>query len=110
MQTIERQSSVEFFKWQTVGTELDVTVTELPVYDRPNQFGGKDHFFRGETAEGQVVQVPMPFDLKAKVSQVHESIVPGQTRFVIKFTGTRPIKGKAPMKLFSVGVEGLKEH
>ena len=108
---IERPQELTFHKWDRVGMKLDVVITDAPVYDKPNQFGGTDNFFRGVYAGTEdKVQVPMPYDLRKKVQLVGDSIVLGQTRFVITYTGTKPMKGKAPLKLFDVDVEGLKDE
>lgn len=110
MQTIDRPSSLTFHKWETKGQSIDVVIREAPVYDKPNSFGGSDNYFRG-TIHGtdDKVQVNMPFDLREKVKQVEESIEYGKTRFLITYIGSKPMKGKAPLKLFDVQAEGLKE-
>jgi hypothetical protein len=51
----------------------------------------------------------MTYDLLKKFQQVEESIEYGRTRFIITYTGTKPMKGKAPLKLFDVQDDGLKE-
>lgn len=110
MQTIERQNNLTFHKWDTKGQEIDVVIDEQPVYNKANSFGGTDNFFRGRVYGTESrIQVNLPYDLKEKIKQVEESIEYGVTRFVIKFTGTKPMKGKAPLKLFDVQAEGLKE-
>jgi hypothetical protein len=107
---IERQQNLQFWKWDTKGQSLDVVITEAPVYGRPNSFGGTDNFFRGVISGTEdKVQVNMPYDLREKVKTIEESIEYGTTRLVITFTGTKPMKGKAPLKLFDVDAEGLKE-
>lgn len=108
METLENPNKLTFLKWQKVGDELDVTITEAPVFDKPNQFGSKDSSFRAViTGTEDRVQVPMPVDLKEKVKGIADRIALGETRLVIKYTGTKPMKGKAPMKVFDVKVEGL---
>jgi hypothetical protein len=116
MQTVERDNNLNFFKWKSVGDSITVTVTEMPVWDKPNQFGSKDNFFIGVDEDGQKHNVPLPFDAAAKVKKVEESIVLGQTRFQLTFESKKllPPKvggdGKArQFKTFSVGVEGLKD-
>jgi hypothetical protein len=110
MQTIERQDGITFHKWNKVGDTVDVTITEAAVLDKPNQFGGKDNYFRGViTGTDDRIQVPMPYDLLKKFELVQESVILGETRFVITFEGTKPMKGKAPLKLFKVDVDGLKD-
>ena len=111
LQPVNRKNDLTFHKWDEKGQELDVTITDEPVMGVENQFGGKDYFFRGvKTGTEDRVQVPMPYDLRSKFEQVQDGVVLGQTRFVIAFTGTKPMKGKAPLKLFDVSVEGLKEE
>lgn len=116
VQTIERKSELSFPKWDTVGMELDVVITEAAVKGKVNQFGGVDNYFRGViTGTEDKVQVSMPYDLLKKFEQVEESIVLGQTRFVIKYESKRMLPpgadGKArQFKTFSVGVEGLKDE
>lgn len=108
MQTIERKSNITFHKWNKVGDTLDVIVKDEAVFDKPNQFGGKDSYFRGViTGTEDAVQVNMPYDLRSKYEQVQDGVVLGQTRFIIRYAGTKPMKGKAPLKLFDVQVEGL---
>ncbi len=105
---VERKNDLTFHKWSKVGTKLDVVIAEEAVLGRANQFGGVDNFFRGVYAGTEDrVQVPMPYDLLKKFEQVSEGIVLGTTRFIITFTGTKPMAGKAPLKLFDVDVEGL---
>jgi hypothetical protein len=111
MARIERKSELEFLKWSEKGQEVDVIIVEEAVLGKANQFGGVDNYFRAVyTGTEDKVQINMPYDLLKKYEQVAESIVLGQTRFIIKFTGTRPIKGKAPMKLFDVDVEALRDE
>jgi len=107
---IERQNTIQFWKWDTKGQSLDVVITDAPVYGKQNTFGGTDNYFRGViSGTEEKVQVNMPYDLREKVKQIEESIEYGVTRFTITFTGTKPMKGKAPLKLFDVDAEGLKE-
>jgi hypothetical protein len=111
MQTIERKNDLTFHKWDTKGQEVDVVITDEPVMGQANQFGGEDYFFRGViTGTEDRIQVNMPYDLRKKFELVQDSVVLGQTRFVIKYTGTKPMKGKAPLKLFDGAVEGLKDE
>jgi hypothetical protein len=111
MARIERKQELEFLKWDEKGKAIDVVITNDAVLGKPNDFGGTDNFFRAVyTGTEDKVQVPMPYDLLKKFEQVQESVVLGQTRFLITFTGTKPMKGKAPLKLFDVDVEGLKEE
>lgn len=110
METIDRKNALTFHKWDTKGQTLDVIITEAPVYDKPNSFGSKDSYFRGIiTGTDDKVQVPMTYDLREKIKQVEESVVLGTTRFVITWDSVKPMKGKAPLKLFIVQAEGLKE-
>lgn len=110
MQTIERPDSLTFHKWDSKGQSIDVTITEPAVLGKQNQFGGVDNYFRGViTGTEDRIQVPMTYDLLKKFELVQESIVLGQTRFIITFTGTKAMKGKAPLKLFEMKVDGLKD-
>lgn len=105
---IERKQDLEFLKWDKVGKAVSVVITDEPVLGRANSFGGEDYFFRGLHAGTEdKVQINMPYDLRSKVGQVLEAgaIAYGETRFDIKFTGTKPMVGKAPLKLFEVEVD-----
>jgi hypothetical protein len=107
---VERPQNLTFHKWDTKGQSLDVVIDSAPVYEKENSFGGKDYYFRGHvTGTDDKIQVNMPYDLREKVKVVEESIEYGKTRFVITFTGTKPMKGKAPLKLFDVEAFELKE-
>lgn len=109
-QQLTRPDALTFHKWDEVGQTLDFIADGEPVFDRPNQFGSKDSFIRGIIeADGSQVQVPMTYDFAHKVRPIADLILPGVTKFSVRFTGTKPIKGKAPMKLYDVEVEGLKE-
>jgi hypothetical protein len=108
MQTIERKNDLTFNKWDKVGKSLDVVITDEAVLGKQNQFGGEDNYFRGViSGTDDKVQVNMPHDLLKKFELVQDAVVLGQTRFVITYTGSKPMKGKAPLKLFDVQVEGL---
>lgn len=108
---IERPNDLTFHKWDTKGQQIDVTITDDAVLGKANQFGGVDNYFRAVyTGTEDKVQVPMPYDLLKKFELVQDSVILGKTRFMITFTGTKPMKGKAPLKLFDVDVEGLKEE
>lgn len=109
MARIERKQDLTFHKWDTKGQTIKVVQTDDAVLGRANDFGGEDYFFRGVFAGTEDrVQVPMPYDLRKKYEQVADRVVPGETVWTITFTGTKPMKGKAPLKLFDVDVEGLK--
>src|SRR5690242_12868079 len=97
-----------FYKWDTQGQELMVCITDAPVLDRPNSFGGKDNFFLGTTEAGDKIQVPLPVDLKAKVLNVLDRINYGTTVFQITWVDSKKVKGKAPMKVFRVMADYLK--
>ena len=104
MQTLPDTNGRTFFKWKSVGDTVDIVVTEAPVFDKPNQFGSKDSYLLGQNAEGETLQVPLPVNAKGKVQGIADLIIPGKTRFVLKFTGTVPIKGKAqPVDVFAFG-------
>lgn len=109
-QKLERQNAITFWKWDTKGQNLKVVVDEAPIYEKPNTFGGEDNYFRGRIAGTEdKVQVNMPYDLREKVKNAQESFEYGVTTLDITFTGTKPMKGKAPLKLFDVEADGLKE-
>jgi hypothetical protein len=110
MQTLPNASSRNFFKWQKVGQSVDIVVTQAPVFDKPNSFGGTDSFLLGQDAEGNVQQVPLTFNPREKIRVIADRVIPLKTRFILTFTGTTPIKGKAPLKNFDVQVDGLGEE
>lgn len=109
METIERKDALTFHKWNSKGQTIDVVVTEAPVFDKLNDFNSEDNYFRGVlTGTEDRIQVNMPYDLKQKVRPIKERIKFGETRFIITWTDTKPMKkGKAPMKIFDVQAEGL---
>jgi hypothetical protein len=108
-QQLYNPDSLTFYKWEKVGQSITIVVEGEPVLDRPNSFGSKDSFIIGRDADGNRVQVPLTTDAKARIKPVVDLLVGGITTLTLTFTGTRAIKGKSPLKLFSVEADGLKE-
>jgi hypothetical protein len=108
-QQLNNPDALTFYKWEKVGQSITVVIEGEPVFDKPNSFGSKDSFIIGRDSEGNRVQVPLTTDAKARIKPVLELLVDGITTLTLTFTGTRAIKGKSPLKLFTVEADGLKE-
>jgi hypothetical protein len=110
---VERPQKLVFHKWDTKGQTIQVIPTDPAVFDKENSFGSKESYFRGrlvgEEDTEKRIQVPMTLDLREKYKVIEDSIVYGETVLTITWESSKPMKNRAPLKVFVVDAEGLKE-